>query len=219
VRNFSPGESGGVNRASFSMINPAPDSTAARPPRWLVWLHRRAAHRDFLPLSGAVTALDAFLPVIPATSMLVATVWLRPKQWRQAALCFALGGAAGALALAALLTLAGRPVLEPLLGDVADTTSWLRLEGWVRAHGVPVLFALALGPWPVRTAVAVCALAGIPLVQIGAAVLVARLVGFTVLAWLTARTPDWLARFRPFRRLAEWNEAARTAAVVRKVRT
>ncbi|MFZ5495841.1 MAG: hypothetical protein ACOZE5_10975 [Verrucomicrobiota bacterium] len=197
------------------MHNPVSEPSIPKPPRWLVWLHRRAEHRDFLPLTGAVTALDAVLPVVPATSMLVASVLLRPAQWRHAALWFGLGGTLGALAFAALIALAGRPLLEQLLGDAAGTASWLRMEGLVQAHGVLILFALALVPWPVRTAIAVCILAGIPLLQIGLAVLVARLAGFATLAWLAARAPGWLARFRPFRRLLEWNEAARAALAVR----
>lgn len=200
--------------ARLNMNNPASASSAPKPPRWLIRLHRCAEHRDFLPLSGAVTMFDAFLPVVPATSMLVAGVLLRPSQWRRAVLWFALGGMVGALAFGALITLAGRPMLAQLLGDSVGSGGWLRIESQVQAHGVLVLFALALGPWPVRTAVAVCALAGIPLLQIGLAVLVARLAGFTVVAWLTARAPGWLTRFRPFRRLVEWNEAARPGMIV-----
>lgn len=184
-----------------------------RSPRWLTWLHRRAAQRGFLPLSGLFTALDAFLPVVPATSMLVASVLLRPRHWRRAAVWFALGGAAGALAFGALISLAGRPTLEQLLGSVAGSERWLRMEGLVQAHGVLILFVLALGPWPVRTVVAVCALGGIALLQIGLVVLTARLIGFTALAWLTVRAPVWLSRFAWFRRLVELNRAAQAPAV------
>lgn len=193
-------------------MNPsASEPSASKPPRWLVWLHRRAEHRDFLPLSGAITAFDAFLPVVPATSMLVAVVLLRPSQWRRAAIWFALGGTVGALTLGALIALAGRPMLDQLLGETVGSGRWLRMEALVESSGALVLFVAALGPWPVRTMVAVCALAGIPLLQIGVVVLVARLAGFMVLAWLTARAPAWLARFRPFRRMVAWNEAARAS--------
>lgn len=163
-------------------------------------------------MSGLLTALDAFVPLVPATSMLVASVLMRPQRWRAAAGWFALGGAAGALALAALISLAGRPMLERLLGDAIGSERWVWTEHQVQAHGIAILFLLALGPWPVRTAVAVCALAGAPLLEIGAAVLLARLAGFAVLSWLTARAPDRMGRLRPFRRIVALNDAARKAA-------
>ena len=169
--------------------------------RRFVRFTERSADRPGYPvLVAAVAAADYLVPGAPSNAMLVASVLPRPGRWRRLGVAFAVGDAVGAVALAGAVSLVGEPAIAWIQdGEAADL--WGRIAGYVAAYGLWVLAALAVTPLPARIATAALALTGTAPLVIGAVVLAGRLVSYPAVAYLAARAPAALLRFRP---LARW---------------
>lgn len=163
----------------------------------LHWLERSAGRPFYPVLVAAVAATDYVIPGSPSNVILVASVLPRPRRWRVLGVAFAVGCAAGAVLLASALAFLGEPAVAWVREGEAGPL-WARIEGYVDAWGLLTLAALAVTPLPTRIAVAVLALAGTAPATLGAVVLAGRLVSYPAVAWLAARAPEVLARFRPF---------------------
>jgi hypothetical protein len=164
-----------------------------------VWLRKHVDRPGFLPVASLVSAADFFLPILPTQSVLVGSTLLRPQRWRRIALAFVLGGALGGTALAACLQF-----LAPTLTEALLPTANARLEevrAFLGSYGALGLFLLTIVPWPMRSGVAVCALAGVPLLHILLALLAGRSLGFGGLAFLISRGSRVLENWSGFRRL------------------
>jgi len=170
----------------------APASRAARA---VLALDRAAGRRWFLPAVGAFPLADYALPFLPNQILLVALSSLRPRLWWRLAFVFALAAGLGAFAVAALAGAAGPALIARLGGGAADGSAADALAA-VRAHGLWALAAIALLPPTPRTAVVVCAVAGLPPAGIAAAVATARLVPATLLAAAGSAAPRALRRLR-----------------------
>ena len=161
----------------------------------------RFAGRPAYPvLVGAVATADYLVPGAPSNAMLVASVLPRPSHWRRLGAAFAVGDAVGAVVLASAVALVGEPVVA-WIQDGEAAALWDRIAGYVAAYGLLVLGALAVTPLPARIATAVLALTGTAPLVIGLVVLAGRLVSYPTVAYLAARAPALLLRFRP---LARW---------------
>lgn len=161
----------------------------------LVHLAERSADRPGYPvLVGAVAAVDYLLPGAPTNAVLVTAVLPRPARWRRLGVAFAIGDAAGAIALATAVTLLGEPAVAWIQGSEAAEL-WNRIAGYVEAYGMLVLGVLAVTPLPARIATAILALTGTAPLMIGLVVLVGRLVSYPAVAYVAARAPSALRRF------------------------
>ncbi|HEX2101506.1 MAG TPA: hypothetical protein VHF69_12620, partial [Candidatus Synoicihabitans sp.] len=159
---------------------------------------RLSQRRVSAPAAGLLTGFDSFVPVIPSVSLLLALSLLQPQRWRIFAAWFALGAAWGGVAVALLLRVSGAP--EAYAEWIAPAELSVFAD-WLREFGAIALFGLALLPFPMRSAVIVCALSEIPVLHIAVGLLSGRLIGYSAAAWLVTRVPQWIARRRGVARI------------------
>lgn len=168
--------------------------------RLLAVLQRVASRRFYPGVVAAIATADYFVPGAPTNALLAASVLPRPDRWRILGIAFAIGCAVGAFLLATLLGVFGEPLVVWVRGS-EGAALWHRIETFVNAYGLFALAALAVSPFPVRIAVSVLALTGSAPLLLGGIVLAGRLVIYPIVAWLAARAPHRLMRFRPFARV------------------
>ncbi|TFL19324.1 hypothetical protein [Jannaschia formosa] len=151
----------------------------------LRWIDRQAARAGYYPRMGAFPFLDYALPVLPNQILLLVLACLHRERWLAIALTFAIASALGAVAVTLVVQIAdSRSVARFLTGEIEAAGPVI---AWIEAEGVWVLAALALLPTPPRSAVLVCALAGLPPVEIGGAIAAGRACSASAMAWLAAR--------------------------------
>ena len=177
--------------------------------RALRWIDRQADRPGFYARVGVFPLVDYALPFLPNQLLLIALAYLQRERWLGLALTFAVASALGALLIAFLVQGIGGGVAAWLTANVETAGT---VFDFVQGYGVWALGLLALLPAPPRTAVLLCALAGLPPLPIGAAVLAGRLVAASAIAWAAARSPDWLRRLPGMARWIERVERMRVEA-------
>jgi hypothetical protein len=164
--------------------------------RTIVGLDQVADRRWFLPAVSVFPMADYVLPFLPNQMLLVALSMLQPGRWWKLALTFVLATAAGALLTALAVQSVGPMILEFAFGGRPDAGATSDLLQAIARYGLPALTVLAMLPWPPRTGVLVCAMAGLSPVGIGVAVGLGRLIPATAYAAIGAKSPHLLSRFR-----------------------
>ena len=167
-------------------------------------MQRHSARPWLVPLTATSTAADAILPVLPTQTLLVTLALLHPQRWLRTGLWFAWGSVlVGDLMALAVGQLGTEVVARALAAVGVEAATHPDAEtgvlAWVREYGPWALAVLALGPWPVRSAVALCALSGVSWLAIAGALAAGRVMAFPGLAWLVTRRPAWLIRVMPRR--------------------
>lgn len=171
-------------------------SRALRAARYLDRLSDRPV---FLPAVSVFPFLDYALPFLPNQLLLILLSALRPARWIAIALVFTAATVCGAMVTAWLIQSVASPMLSSLFGTsegsgASDT--FAQAKSYIEEYGLWALTVLALLPAPPRTAVIVCATLGLPPLQIGAAVGAGRIFSAGGVAYLAARAPGWLRRFK-----------------------
>ena len=186
------------------MLPAAPElaSAAASRAPLAVRIARWVGARVDSPLYPAATAVssaaDAFIPIAPANTLLVATILARPARWRVAPLWFAAGTTVGAVAFAALVAQVGPALIGGAMPEIDP-----RVDAWIDTYGAFAAFGLACVPLSMRTATAALALAGIPLPELALAIGAGRLISFCVVSTVARFAPEPLRRFGPVRRILD----------------
>jgi membrane protein YqaA with SNARE-associated domain len=186
---------------------------AAAPSRTLrtVLALDRAADRPwFLPAVSLFPLADYVLPFLPNQMLLAALSVLQPRRWLVFAALFVAASASGAVLTAWAVQALGPWLLETIVGGAPERGAAADLLRVVERYGLAGLILLAALPWPPRTAVIVCALAGLPPLTIGLAVALGRTVPAGLLAIGGAKAPHVLRRVRSVDRLLSQLEACRT---------
>jgi membrane protein YqaA with SNARE-associated domain len=160
--------------------------------RWLSQLEKFADRSWYLPLMAGLTALDFFILILPLDGMVMTSAFLRRPRWFATALGFALGAWVGGMALALAIDHWGEPLVRSLMGDVLGSPYWLKTAAWVGQHGIWALLGLTLTPLPLHPPIAICTLAGVPLVEMAGILFVGRLTKYSVLCWVSCRAPKFL---------------------------
>lgn len=173
----------------------------SRAAQWTFALADRSERRSFLPAVGVFPLLDYAVPVMPNQMLLLGLSALLPRRWPRLVAVFALAGGLGALVVAFAVQGFGPAIRDFLVGDAAAGAAAARVLTLIEAHGLWALTALAMLPWPPRSGVLVCSLAGLPPVGIGAAVALGRVVSSSYLALIGAKAPRLLRRWGPADRL------------------
>jgi hypothetical protein len=159
-------------------------------------LRRMSASRKFLPILGLVAAADYALWFLPSKSLVIVAALLHPHAWLRITAWFTAGSVVGATAFAAAVGWFGPPLLSYLFGDLAGSGTWQRAHALMVEWGALALFVMAALPWPLRTAVAVCTVLGLPLAVIAASIAAGRFLGFAGLTYTCGRAPHLLTRYR-----------------------
>lgn len=190
---------------------PASSLTApSRAARLALALERRADRPWFLPAVSIFPLSDYVLPFLPNQMLLLGLSVLLPRRWWQFALAFVAATGLGAFMTAVAIQQFGQPLIDALFGGGPGDGAAGAVMGQVQRYGVLALVGLGMLPWPPRTAVVVCAIAGLQPVAIGAAVAAGRIVPAAAYTLLGAKAPHLLRRVNSidrFLREIGWSRA------------
>jgi hypothetical protein len=170
------------------------EAALSRPARVLLCLEQRSARAWFLPGVGIFPFLDYVLPFLPNQILLAGLSMTLPRRWVALAGTFAVATAAGAAMITAVIQLYGLPLVVQVVGNIPEASALRSAMELIRTHGLPALCTLAMLPWPPRTAVLACAVAGLPPAHVGLAVLAGRVLPASICAGLGAKAPQMLRR-------------------------
>lgn len=162
--------------------------------RWIKFLQAHANAWWYAPAIALLAALDAFVVVIPTDGLLVAASMLAPRRWIYTTLIVTLGSSLGALALAAVLEKHGLPFLLHLSPGLEQTSAWVWSDQIMDRWGNVTLFLIALSPIMQQPAVALAALAGMPLWDIFLLVFAGRLIKYAFISWISTHAPGMLGK-------------------------
>lgn len=171
------------------------DGRPSRAARTLLALEHNAERRWFLPAVGVFPLCDYILPFLPNQILLAGLSMTLPWRWVSLAVTFVLATALGACLIAFAIQHFGLPMLEQYVGPLTQSDAFAPVLEPIRDYGLIALIGFAMLPWPPRTAVVACALAGLPPVGIGFAVFVGRTLPATLYAAIGAKAPHVLRRF------------------------
>jgi membrane protein YqaA with SNARE-associated domain len=162
--------------------------------RLIDFLQSHARSWWYTPLVALLAAADAFVVVVPTDGLLVSACMLNPRRWIYSVLLVTLGSTLGAWTLAALLEIHGLPLLLQIAPDINKTSAWVWSDRMMDQWGSIALFLVALSPLMQHPAVALAALAGLPLWDIFFLVFAGRLIKYGFLGWLSTHTPGLLKK-------------------------
>lgn len=162
--------------------------------RYLEFLQKHANAWWYAPVIGLLAALDSFIVVVPTDGLLVSASMLAPRRWFYTALVVTLGSTLGAWLLAALLEIHGLPFLLQLSPGLDQTSAWIWSDQFIDRWGGWALFLVALSPLMQQPAVALAALAGMPLLEIFGLVFVGRVIKYLFLSWVATHAPGLLGK-------------------------
>lgn len=185
------------------------EARPSRPARALLALERQSDRPWFLPGVGLFPLSDYVLPFLPNQIMLAGLSMTLPRRWVALAATFAIATALGAALVTALVQRFGMPLVQQVVGTMPDTSVIAPVLALIHRHGLPILALLATLPWPPRTAVLACAIAGLPPAQVGLAVLAGRILPASLYAGLGAKAPAVLRRIGSIDRVMAEVETAR----------
>ena len=169
---------------------------------------------------AALSALDGFVPMLPAEAFVVALCILQPQRGKVIVMLFAAASALSALLLALLL------------GTLSSSAEWIGLQllgaQWdqasatIRTWGPVSMVFLSAFPDVPRTSIAALALSGVAPESIGLMVFVGKLLLYAGLLGLMHYLPSRLVRWR--RANASWKKwlqrrASRFVAYCRRIRS
>ena len=169
---------------------------------------------------AALSALDGFVPMLPAEAFVVALCILQPQRGKVIVMLFAAASALSALLLALLL------------GTLSSSAEWIGLQllgaQWdqasssIRTWGPVSMVFLSAFPDSPRTSIAALALSGVAPESIGLMVFLGKLLLYAGLLGLMHYLPSRLVRWR--RADASWKKwlqrrASRFVAYCRRIRS
>jgi hypothetical protein len=182
-------------------------------------LFRHGTQPRTLFFLAAFSALDGFIPMLPAEAFVLALGILQPQRSKLIVLLFAVASGLSALLLALLLS------------TLSSSAAWLGLQllgsQWeqaltnVRTWGPGSLMFLSAFPDSPRTTIAALALSGVGPLLIGLMVFVGKLILYAGLLGLVHYLPSRLGRWRSAE--ASWKRwlqrrASRFVAYCRRIR-
>lgn len=163
---------------------------------WVKRLQKFANRWWYFPLLGVLAGIDLFILIVPTDAILISSVMLKPKKWVRAFVWVSLGASIGALALAAALQ--WDPGLVPRLFPGAfENDVWRWMDAFIDNHGGKALFLIALSPFVQFPAVAITALAGMPLTEIFLVCLAGRGIKAALFCYGASHAPKLLMKI-PF---------------------
>ncbi len=175
--------------------------TPSRAARLVLALERRADRPWFLPAVSVFPLTDYVLPFLPNQMLLLGLSVLLPRRWWQLALAFVAATGLGAFLTALAIQQFGQPLIDALFGGAPEAGAAGTVMAHIQRYGIMALVVLAMLPWPPRTAVLVCAVAGLSPAAIAIAVAAGRVVPALAYTLVGAKAPGLLRRFRAVDRL------------------
>lgn len=119
---------------------------------------------------------------------------LAPRRWFYNALIVSIGSAIGAWALAAVLEVHGLPLLLQIKPGITETSAWVWTNQLMDSWGDWALFLVALSPLMQHPAVALAAIAQMPLGKVFLMCFAGRILKYMFLAWVSTHAPGMLGK-------------------------
>jgi membrane protein YqaA with SNARE-associated domain len=151
------------------------------------------------PAMGFILAADAFIVFIPNEPLIAFGVLAKPRKWLSLGLWMTLGSALGAALLATLVGNYSDWILSHLSQHIYKSKSWHESVRLVNEHGLWGLALVSFSPLPQHAAVILVGLTRMPIWEVFVAVFVGRIAKYLPIAWLAAKSPAVLKRWKMFR--------------------
>jgi len=161
---------------------------------WITVLQKYADRWWYAPAIGLLAAADLFLIVVPTDGLLVSAVMLSPRRWIYTAFVVTLGSALGCILLAHLIQVHGMPLLLSISPGIEQNPAWTWTNQLMDSWGTWAVFLIALSPLMQHPAVALAALAGMPLMKLFLMVFAGRVTKYLILAYLATHAPGMLGK-------------------------
>ena len=162
--------------------------------KYLKWIKKSADRWWFAPAMAFLSALDAYILIVPNETIIAASVLARRKRWISLVVWMTIGSALGALSLAALLNTQSEHVLG-WFGDMTRSQEWRDSVRVIDRHGVWGLALISLSPFPQHAAVILVGLLRMSLWKVFLGVLLGRAPKYFGIGWLAVKSPDVLRRW------------------------
>jgi membrane protein YqaA with SNARE-associated domain len=146
---------------------------------------------------GTALAFAATLLAVAFVPVLCGLVALKKKHWMRMAIYCAIGSALGATFMAWLVAQYGTQTVAEYLPGIARSREWAAGLRWVEQYGFVALIAVAGLPVSQTPILIVCALLGMPPVEVFASVLLGKLAKYLVCAASAATALNHLLAPRP----------------------
>lgn len=147
------------------------------------------------PMLFVAAGIDHYVIFIPTIGLMVSSVFLAPKRWLTISLWTGTGSWLGVMCMGWLAQYFGVQVIEDHFPELLHTQFWDLAHRFFTDFGAWVVFVAGLTPFPQPPAVIIAAIAGTPLIKIGAVLLVATCAKFGFLSYLASHAPQKLNRF------------------------
>lgn len=148
----------------------------------------------FPPLLLLLAALDTLLIVIPTDGILISSSMLMKKRWISFGLFVAVGSAIGALTLISLVNHLGLDKILQFYPGVEQTKIWKMTFDFFHEYGLIVVFLIGVTPFTQQPALIIAALSDIPIAPLAAAILISRVIKFSVMAYIATHAPRLLSK-------------------------
>lgn len=158
-------------------------------------LQRHAIGSYYSVFTGLV-ACGCAVSAIPFVPVLMAAVILAPNQWRSIALFTSIGSALGGVAVLLIFHHLGWAMVMQSHPDWFSSDVWQFSLHWLTDWGVWALLVIAATPFPQSPALFFLAMTDQSWWSMWAALAGGKLVKYGSVAYLTARFPEKLSRFR-----------------------
>jgi len=142
---------------------------------------------------GGAAFVSTITATVPVEILIVlSTVWSR-RRWWLIAVGAACGSTAGAVALYLAFHHFGWALLLERYPDLAGTRAWSQITGWLSEYGIVALFVLMTIPLPIPKlpALAAAGIYRLPVLEVVAAILLGKLIKYSVYAYVASRFPGW----------------------------
>jgi membrane protein YqaA with SNARE-associated domain len=163
---------------------------------FLIWLVKKANNRRFILTIGILSSIDYVALFYPTQTTLILSSMLNPKKWRWITFWFAIGGTLGATMLVWVIQTFGAQMIELFFTYSTLSEGWKQFEGYIQSYGLWALLAIASIPTPARTAVVICAVAGLALFEIALSLFAGRMFAFGYTSYFAGRAP-WVLKKVP----------------------
>nr|WP_087019845.1 hypothetical protein [Thaumasiovibrio subtropicus] len=157
------------------------------------WIKTHGQKTKAVPMMGALSIGDFFVPALPTQTSVMLLSWLQPQRAALIAFTFAFAAALGASVLA-LLVLSIETYAQAVMPVEGDELygHWQTLQSYIAQYGVIALFVMSLLPTPPRSMIILSLLSGLALFSVVFAVFAGKLVWFGLVVTLITRAPNWL---------------------------
>lgn len=146
----------------------------------------------FAPFLLLLAILDVLFVVIPTDGLLISSSMVLKKKWMRFGLSVAIGSAVGALILVQAVDHYGLEKILEFYPGVNETNIWKWTLSFFNDYGLLVVFLIGITPFSQQPVLAIAALSDIAFLPMAAAILISRIIKFSIMAYIASHTPRLL---------------------------